>query len=88
MAERVQPFERGLDVFEGADGVGQQNDVERTADSSEDGRVLDVADLELEVGMVTPGFVDHRRAEVDPDATAWLQGREESARPAPEVEDP
>ncbi len=49
-------------------------------------RILDVTDVELEVWMPAPSFVDHRRAEVDADAAAGVQGREEVTGPAAEVE--
>jgi hypothetical protein len=42
--------------------------------------------VELEVWMPAPSFVDHRRAEVDADAAAGVQGREEVTGAAAEVE--
>ncbi len=71
----MQQFERRLAVVERANGVGNQDDVERTGKRSDHLWVLNVPDPELQVRVQLFRLRDHGGAEIEADAEAGLERR-------------
>ena len=90
MAERVEVLERALHVGQVGDDVDQQDGVERTADLGQQPGVGHVALQEGEVlpGVLPAGGRHRRRGDVDADAAGRVEGGQEVARAAAEVEHP
>src|SRR5262245_31012508 len=65
--------QRLIDIFEHADGVGDDHVVERTFDILQRCRVLDVDDNELQMRMELPGPGNGLQTEVHADAVRWLK---------------
>ena len=64
-ADRMQLAQSGLDVVKHADGVGQDDIIERTFERTDEGFVLDVPDEKSVVGIKPFRLVDHGGAEID-----------------------
>jgi len=85
-AQRQQALERPLAIVEHADGIGDDDDVERTRQAGNRRGILGVADDEIERGMRRAGARDHRFRNIDADAFLGLQRREQPTGAAADLE--
>ena len=73
----MQAGKRRLAIFQRADGVHHQDHVEGPGQGSDEVRIFDVADRELEVRMQALGLGDHCRADIDAEPKARTQRRQD-----------
>jgi hypothetical protein len=77
-----------VDVLEHADGIGNDDVVERPFDRRQRCGILDVAEQETEIGMAGVRGGDRRGTEIDADAVGGLQRGEQVAVAATQFQHP
>ena len=80
--------QRAVDILEHADRVGHHDVVERALDRGQRGRIFDVAENEMQIGIARLRLRDRLGAEIDADAIGRLQGGQQISPAAAEFQYP
>ncbi len=78
--------QRGIDILEHADRVGDHDIVERALDCVQCGRIFDIAQHEIQIGISGFRLGNRIGAEIDPYAARWLQRGEQISATAPKLQ--
>ena len=87
-AQLMHQPQRGVDILEHADGIGDHDVVERPLDSGHRRRILDIAQHEMQLGMPGVRLRNGLGAEIDADPVRRLQRGEQIAVPAAKLQHP
>src|SRR5436853_7311969 len=87
-AKPVQIFQHGLAIVDGANGINNNDDIERTRQVVDKGGIFDIAKEECKMRVCFARLREHALAEIHADAERGLECRKQFAGATSELKHP